>query len=108
MIKQALAIFAALILTACSSGYQAVTQVSDKAYLQLEGQYLNTQLVVDNLPAITIRSDEIKTFNLNGKQVVRFPIATGSHAIKIIKAGKTLVNRKIYVSNNNVFEVVIP
>ncbi len=97
-----------LILSGCSTHFESVNQVNDTAYLQLGGDFIGTQLSIDSNPLVNLTEDSIETFKLNGKKVARFPISTGKHHIKIIRSGNVIVNRNIYVTNSNTFEVVIP
>lgn len=108
MIKQLIAICVAITLMGCSTHFESVNQVNDSAFLQLEGQFLPTQLIIDNNPAIDLTEENVETFLLNGKTVARFPISIGKHTIKILRNNKVVVNRNIYLSNDNTFEVVVP
>ncbi len=97
-----------MLIVGCSSHFESTNQVNDSAFLQLEGNFLNTQLILDKGTPIDISKISIETFTLNGKEVTRFPISTGKHTITISRAGTVIVNRVIYVSNSNTFEVVVP
>ena len=100
-------VFSVLIF-GCSTHFESTNQVNDSAFLQLEGNFLNTQLTLDKGTPIELTEDYIKTFSLNGKEVTRFPISTGKHTLTITRSGTVIVNRVIYVSNSNTFEVVVP
>jgi len=102
----AFAFFIITTLTGCSTNSESTNQVNDSAFLQLEGNFLNTQLSIDDEQSLELNSDSIKT--LNGKEVARFPISTGKHTLKITRSGAVIVQRVIYVSNSNTFEVVVP
>ena len=108
MLKYLFAFLVSSALMGCSTSYQSTTQVNDAAFLQLAGNYLNTQLVLDDNPALALTETSVMSYSLNGQQVARFPIATGKHTLKISRSGVELVNRVIYVSNANTFEVVVP
>ena len=97
-----------MLIIGCSTHFESTNQVNDSAFLQLEGNFLNTQLTLDKGIPIQLTEGSIKTFTLDGKEVTRFPISTGKHTIKVIRAGTVIVNRVIYVSNLNTFEVVVP
>jgi|TARA_B110000967_G_C18549844_1_gene394805 hypothetical protein len=92
----------------CSTHFESTNQINDSAFLQLEGDFFNTQLTLDEGAAVELTEGSIKTFSLNGRKVVRFPITTGKHTLTITRSGNVIVNRIIYVSNSNTFEVVIP
>ena len=108
MLRIIFAFFIAISIAGCSSQFESVTQVNDSATLQLEGNFLNTQLSLDGGTPIELTENTIETFSLQGKTVTRFPISTGKHTLTISRAGKIIVNRLIYVSNSNSFEVVVP
>jgi hypothetical protein len=82
--------------------------VNESAFLQLEGDFLNTQLILDDGETVELTEDSTATFLLKGKKVARFPISTGKHALKIIRSGDVVVNRVIYITNSNTFEVFVP
>lgn len=96
-----------ILLASCSSHYKSVTQVNEKAFLQIEGNYWGTQLIIDNQKPINISKNNIKSFNLDGRDVVLFPISTGKHSLKIIREEQVIVNKAFYVSNGNTFEVLV-
>lgn len=97
-----------LLLTACSTQYQAVTQVDDQAWLQLSGNFVGATLQLDNQPVIALTGGQVSTFELDGKTVAKFEITTGSHQIQIVRDGMLLVKRTLYVSNGNIIEVKVP
>ncbi len=106
--KIMLIVLCTFYLSGCSSSYESTTQVEEGAYLQLSGNFLNGTLIIDDNLQVNLSEENTKTFELQGKLVAKFPISIGKHTIKIIKDNKVMVNRKIYVSNKNVFEVVVP
>lgn len=108
MLKFIFAFFISISIAGCSTHFESTNQVNDSAFLQLEGDFLNTQLIIDDATPIDLTEGAIKTFSLNGKEVARFPIATGKHTLQIIRSGTLVVNRVIYISNSNTFEVVVP
>ena len=108
MLKIIFALFISISVAGCSTHFESTNQVNDSAFLQLEGNFLNTQLIVDDANPFEITEKSIKTFSLDGKEVARFPIATGKHTLQIIRSGTVIVNRVIYISNSNTFEVVVP
>ena len=100
--------FLMMLVVGCGSSYKASTQVAEGAFLQFSGNFWGTTLTVDNQSQVSLSKDSIESFEIEGKEVVRFPIDTGTHSIKVTRNGNVIVNRKIYVSNSNVFEVAIP
>ncbi len=106
--KNILLITFVFMLSACSAGYSSSTQVDDKAYLQLAGDFSNTVLIIDDQQPIMLDSGEVNTFKLNGEKVAKFDLPTGSHTVEVLRNNTTVVKRKIYVSNGNTFEVRIP
>ncbi|QDP02626.1 hypothetical protein [Thalassotalea sp. PS06] len=94
------------LLAGCAATFDTVQQVDESAYLQLQGNFSNTQLTVDNATPVNLST--VETFEFEGKTVAKFPISTGSHTIKITRGEDVLVMRKIYVTNGNAFEVTVP
>jgi len=103
--KSIIAVLFIAFLSACSTSFTEVKQIDDKAYLQLTGVIANGTLTIDG-QAIDLASAE--TFKLDGNAVAKFELASGNHMIEVSKNGKVVVKRKIYVSNGNVFEVIVP
>ncbi|MFQ3198925.1 MAG: hypothetical protein ACI8R9_001584 [Paraglaciecola sp.] len=95
----------AIMLSGCSTNFSEVKQVDDKAFLQLTGNFENGFLIIDGKG---IDLTQVDTFTLDGQNVAKFEVQTGTHLIEILKKDKTVVKRKIYVTNGNVFEVIIP
>ncbi|TKB45573.1 hypothetical protein [Thalassotalea mangrovi] len=108
MLKKILSICLVLVLSACAGEYNTAQQVDESAYLQLQGNFLNTQLTLNDATPINITTDTINTYKFEGKTIAKLPITTGSHKIKITRGGEVLVMRSIYVSAGNSFEVTVP
>jgi uncharacterized protein YcfL len=106
MLRYLLSAMCIFSLIGCGS-YKAITQSESGSFLQLKGNYQNSNLSIDNHPSIQIDKNQ-KTFTLNGEQVIKFTVSAGTHTIKISRDGSEVVNRKIYVSEGNVFEVMVP
>ena len=108
MLKIIFVFLFSVTLLGCSSSFESTTQVNDSAFLQLEGDFYNTQLILNDSTPFELNKSSVDTFTFKGKEVARFPISTGKHSIKILRSGKVIVNRIIFVSNSNTFEVVVP
>ena len=108
MIKPLLGMILVLTLAGCSSHFQSVNQINESAFLQLEGNFINSQLVIDDNDPVDLTNDKVNTFTLKGKTVARFPVSTGKHTLKVITDNVVVVERVFYVSNSNTFEVVVP
>lgn len=103
--KILISIFTAFLLAAChSTDYN--TQHDERAYIQLNGDYVETEINVGDLKfAIT---EQTKSYNLNGKQVVKFEIPKGKHQLTIYKNNKVIIKKFILVSEGQTVEVTIP
>ena len=106
--KYFLSAFLMLFIVGCGSSYKASTQVAQGAFIQFSGNFWGTTVSLDNQSPVLISKDSIEAFEIDNQEVVRFPIETGTHSVKISRDGTVIVNRKIYVSNSNVFEVKVP
>lgn len=106
--KNILSIAFAFMLSACSAGFSTSTQVDDKAYLQLAGDFSDAVLIINDQQPVRLDSNQVSTFKLNGETVAKFDLPTGSHTVEVQRNNATVVKRKIYVSNGNTFEVRIP
>lgn len=93
------------LMLGCTSSYESVTQVDDtKAYVLLTGNFEGASLQINTNPQITL-GDNIQTFILDGKEVAKFEVKSGTNVIKVYKNGALVVNRKLYITNGNSFEV---
>lgn len=104
--KNFISILFVALLSACSTNFQSATQVDDIAYLQLSGDLTDAELIINSNPAVLLNN--AKTFKLNGVQVAKFNLALGNNLIEIKRDQTTLVKRKIYVSQGNTVEVIVP
>lgn len=103
--KGATFVLFSFLLLGCTSSYESVTQIDDtKAFVLLTGNFENASLQINTDTPITL-SDNIETFKLDGKKVAKFAVTSGTNQIKVTKNGVLVVNRKIYVTNGNSFEV---
>lgn len=93
------------LMLGCTSSYESVTQVDDtKAFILLTGNFENASLQINTNSPITL-ADSIETFMLDGKKVAKFEVTAGTNTVKVFKNGALVVNRKLYVTNGNSFEV---
>jgi hypothetical protein len=94
----------ALLLAACGS-FKTVTQTEEGTFLQLVG---NTENAVLKLDDTTLDLDTTSSFDLNGRQVTKIAIPAGQHRVTITRGGSLLVDRRIFVSEGNAFEITLP
>jgi predicted Ser/Thr protein kinase len=95
-------------LMGCSSSYNSVSQSDGSiAYLQLSGDFLEHQIQIDEQTPIQLTEDTISTFEIDGKTVTKFEISSGTHRVKLSRSGVTIIDRKIYVTSGNTFEVLV-
>lgn len=108
MLKTLYIAFAVLFLAACSTNYSSSKQVADQAFLMLTGEFDGAVLVVDKQAPVALDSSQISRYKEQGKEVIKFEISVGEHEVSITKNGQLVVHRKIFVSNGNSLEVIIP
>ncbi|MGN1257083.1 MAG: hypothetical protein ACI4UA_07970 [Bacteroidaceae bacterium] len=101
----------AILLTGCRAP-QPVAQQSGKedlAYLLFVGQqeYGNqdVQVIIDDAAPFTARVVKAKTSNRKGTQ---YAIGTGTRSIKVTSNGKILYQKKIFVSAQEVKQIILP
>jgi hypothetical protein len=95
-----------LFVAGCSTNYSSQSQVDEHAYLQLQGNFQKSIILLDE---VSFSADETtKTFKHNDVLVAKFPIEVGAHDLVIKKNGMTVVNRKIFVTNGQTVEVTVP
>ena len=95
-----------VLLVGCGS-YQTVTQSDGLAYIQFVGGTQDETLLIDGQTSGTLGVD-LESFDLNGVIVTKIQLPPGTHEVELSRSGETIVHRKIYVSEGNIFEVIIP
>ena len=93
------------LLAACGT-YQTIEQSEPGTYLQLVGKTDNIILQLDQQSTLDL--DNAKSFDQNGKRVTKIAIQPGVHRVTLTRGGALLVDRKIFVSEGNAFEILIP
>ncbi|CBL46271.1 Hypothetical protein HDN1F_26880 [gamma proteobacterium HdN1] len=93
-----------LLLAACGS-FKSTTQTEEGTFLQLVGSVENATLQLDDA---TLDLNNTRDFNLNGKRVTKIAIQPGQHRVTITRDGSTLVDRRIFVTEGNAFEINLP
>jgi outer membrane lipopolysaccharide assembly protein LptE/RlpB len=104
--KKFISILFVTLLSACSSNFQSATQVDDIAYLQISGDFTDAELIINGNQAVSL--NDADTFKLNGQKVAKFNLTLGNNVIEIKRNQKTLVKRKLYVTQGNTVEVRVP
>lgn len=109
LLKLAVAGLAFFLLTACTSGYQSTTQQADDgAYIRLSGNFMGTELVINEQTPIRIREGSTRTFRLDNERVAVFELMPGPQRIRITRDGELLVNRELYVGRGNTIAIRVP
>ncbi len=93
------------LMLGCTSSYESVTQVDDtKAFVLLTGNFKGASLQINTNPRILLL-DNIETYKLDGEEVAKFEVVSGTNVIKVYKNDVLVVNRKLYITNGNSIEV---
>ncbi len=98
-----------LLLSAC--GYQSgVVQKSELGYIQLTGNWKNTQVSIDKADPFELKylSDPNDPDATQSKPTLKYGLKPGKHIVKASRDGKLLVNRIILVTSQQTTEVAIP
>lgn len=101
----------ALVLTGCRAHYPVAQQSGkeDMAYLLFVGQqeYGNkdVRVTIDESTPFTAKVVKAKKANRRGTQ---YAIGTGTRNIKVTCDGKTLYQKKIFVSTQEVKQIILP
>jgi hypothetical protein len=100
-----LCLFMLMTLGGCSTNFSETKQVNDTAYIQLMGSTSNLSLILDG-QSVNVR--QMESFWLDGKRATKFQTTVGTHQIKIFRRNNLIINRQIFVSSGNTFEVQLP
>ena len=104
MFKKIIIIFLATFMFACSSNYHTKNQVANGAYLQLEGDFIHSVMIIDEQKVVLA---DVKTFTENGKRVARFPISEGNHKISIMKDNIVIIKQAFFTANDETFRILV-
>jgi len=101
----------ALLMTGCKANYPVAQQSGkeDMAYLLFVGQKeyggKEVQVTIDNEEPFTATVVKSKKANRKGTQ---YGIGTGTKSLKVTCDGKTLYQKKIFVSTQEVKQIILP
>ena len=108
-IKTLLLVVSVFALAACTSSYESTTQQADEgAYIRLSGNFLGTELTINEQAPIQLREGSTRTFRLDDERVAVFELMPGPQRIRITRGGELLVNRELYVGRGNTIAIRVP
>ena len=93
------------LVAACGS-FKTTVQSEEGTFLQLVGNPQDVVLVLDQ--STTMDLNQAKSFDLDGRNITKIVIPPGQHRVTLTRGGNLLVDRKIFVSEGNAFEINIP
>ena len=93
-----LLIFLASFVSSCAFKAGS-TQLADTAFLTFDGDASGLALQVDENAPIPMRSGETDTL---------YEVAPGKVHIRVWKSSQVVINRNVFVSHGQTFEVTIP
>lgn len=106
MLRLLIVVASLFFMTSCIS-YNASTQKDLNSYIQLSGDFYGSELIIDKNPSIVVDKN-VRLFTLDGKKVAKFAIPKGTHTVVVVKDGREVVSRKVFVSEGNVVEMMVP
>lgn len=102
---------ASLLIVGCKSNYPVAQQSGkeDMAYLLFVGQQVygekEVQVTIDDNAPFTAKVVKSKKSNRKGTQ---YGISTGTRNLKVTFDGKTIYQKKIFVSTQEVKQIILP
>lgn len=94
-------------LVGCGT-FQQTKQAESGAFLLLRGNSYQKLLQIDEQSPVII-GKETHGFVLDGERVTKIAVPPGKHRITISDtSGKVQVDRSIFISEGNVFEIQVP
>lgn len=106
MIKISLFSILLALVAGCGGKNFTVTQVEQYSYIIVKGSPNGEQLFIDDEKVPLILGTDTQTYKLDeGISASKIQIKEGQHKIKILRAGKVVVNRTFFVTSGNTFEV---
>ncbi len=105
MRKNILYFMSCLLVASCGGKNFTVNQVENHAYLLIKGESKKEQLIIDSNSPIILGVDT-KEYKLDdGIKASKLQIEEGTHTIKVLRNGNIIIQRNIYVTPGNTFEV---
>ncbi|MCC5879508.1 MAG: hypothetical protein JJU03_06420 [Idiomarina sp.] len=107
--KVCLGALAIIFLAACTSSYESTTQQADDgAYIRLSGNFMGTELTINDQAPIRLREGSTRTFRLDNERVALFELSPGAQRIRITRDSELIVNRELYVGRGNTIAIRVP
>lgn len=109
LIKVCVGTLAIMFLAACTSSYESTTQQADDgAYIRLSGNFMGTELTINDQAPIRLREGSTRTFRLDNERVALFELNPGAQRIRITRDSELIVNRELYVGRGNTIAIRVP
>lgn len=109
LLKLVCALALPLLFTACKTPVAQQSGKEDMAYLLFvsPGEYAGREVtvVLDNQEPFTATVVKEKSSKMKGTQ---YGVKTGTRNIKVTSGGKTLYQKKIFVSTQEVKQIILP
>lgn len=110
-----------LLLFVSACGYQSgQIQKQEESFVKFTGTWENAEVYFDNAPVIVLAYKDVATGNdgeyvgnetettTREKPVLTYSLSPGKHRVKIIRDGRVVVNRVLFLGDQSTMEVRIP
>lgn len=99
-LRVALIAFSVLLTSACGSVSQSVTQNEESSGILVKGNFEGKQYSINSGPKVL--------FPTSSDEVILLQVPVGMVNLKVFSDNKMIVNRKLFLSNKDRREVIIP
>ncbi len=90
-------LFLLFLLPSCGGYKESVKQSQEQAFLSFTGNAIGASFSVDNGDRVTI-----------GEGSFVYKLKPGKHEVKVFRGGQTVVQRQIYIGDQETVEVQVP
>lgn len=89
-----------MLITACGTVTHTTNQAEEAAYLVVKGNLENKTYSINNATQAP--------FPKQSDNIVRLQVPTGTISLKVFDSGSLVLNRKLFLSNNDNREIILP
>jgi hypothetical protein len=93
----AVIIFTSIFISACGGYRSEVKQGTESSFIKFKTEIKDFSFTVDEGDLI-----------FNNPDVEQYEIKPGTHIVKVYRGDRLVVNRKVFIDNQTVFEIEVP
>jgi len=110
MLRTILMVLCASVLLGGCGYHEGVVVRDEMAYVQLVGDWTNVAVQIDNTEPTLLKyePDPYDPQAPPRQPALKYAMATGKHTIKLYREGRLILDRVVFLSNQQTTEVRVP